>query len=396
MPYPTALSRLGVAKNTMTTYSTGTSSANGTALSIGGTQITVAAVGSATSTAVIDIYDGPNSERVTASALVGNTFTVSALTKNHPNGVTIASVGTTGAMTDYIPFTGLSPFDEITLLDDKGVRGSRAVDYGYVEGPRVGRFEWGGDVFADSIGWPLFSILNDVTYSAGTPTVWTAAQKNSGSGQPTPLTYNDNNGIISRNYTGLVHDEIVFSANADGKLTYTTKAVGYVSAAVTAPTASYSALTPEPSWGITSTIGGAGNILVQDLSLTIKPASVDPINTLDGVQDPYAFFAAGVEVTGKLLFVYEDDTQINNYLNNSQPSLDFTFLRGSGATQEKVQFHMSQAAYRTGKPIRSKTWVEVETEFTAIANTSDAGASGGRAPIKATLNNALTNTGRYQ
>lgn len=389
MPWPTALSRLGVAKNTMVSYNTA-------ALTAAGTSLAVASSGSATSTAVITIFDGVNTETVTASALATNVFTISALAHNHPAGCIVTSVGTTAAATDYLPFTGLTPYDEVVWLDDLGIRGSRAITYDQVEGPRYGRFEFAGDVFADTIGWPLFSILNDVTYSAGTPNTFAGSVKNTGNGQPTGLEYIDNNSTVARAYAGVVHEEIGFTFNADGKMTYNTKAVGYVSGPIAAPTASYSALEVIPAWGINCQIGGSANVLVQEGSLTIKPASVDPINTLDGSQDPYSFFAAGVEADGKMLFVYEDDTQITNYLTNAKPSLDFTFTRGTGATLEQVQFHMSSCGYRTGKPLRSKSYVEVEVDFKALANTSDAGASGGRSPLKATIKNSLTNTGRYQ
>lgn len=389
MPWASALSRLGVAKNTMQSYST-------LPLTAGGVSLTVANFGSATSTARIIIFDGANTEVVIASALVGNVFTISALANNHPVGVVVASIGTTITPTDFIPYNTLTPFDQIQWLDDTGVRGSRASLYGQVAGPRMGMFEVGGDVFCDAIGWPLFGVLNDVLYTAGSPTVWTGAVKNSGNGQPTPITYVDNNSTVCRAYSGAVHSEIGFQFNADGKLTYTSKAMGYVSGPITAPTASYSSLEIVPAWGIGCTIGGAANVLVQEGSLTIKPSSVDAINTLDGSQDPYGFFADGVEAEGKMLFVYEDDAQLYNYLNNSKPSLDFLFSRGSGAAQESIQFNMNSVGYRTGKPVRSKSYVELEVEFSALANATNAGASGGRSPIKATLKNALTNTGRYQ
>lgn len=397
MPYASALSRLGVAKNTMISYVTGTTSANGTNLTAGGTSITVASAGSATSTAVLFISDGANSEIVTASALSGNTFTISALAFSHNVGTMVSSIGTTANPTDSIPFTGLTPYDNIKWLDDTGIRGSRVSTYDQVAGPRYGEFEFAGQAFADSIGWPLFSILSDTSYAAGTPSVWTGSTKNSGTGQPSALQYIDWNSKNARVYSGVVHSDLGLTFNADGEIKYTTKATGYVSGTETAsPTNSYGNLAIAPAWGISCSIGGTTNVLVQDGSLDIKAKSVDPINTLDGSQDPYAFFQGEIQASGKVTFVYEDDTQLINYLTNTKPSLDFTFLRGSGATQEKMQFHMSKTGYRVGKIVRSKSYMEVEIDYMAHGNTTDAGATAGYSPIKATLNNSLTNTGRYQ
>jgi hypothetical protein len=389
MPWASALSRLGVAKQTMQSYST-------LALTAAGVSLTVANPGTATSTAKIIILDGVNTEVVTASVLAGSVFTISALAHNHPVGVLVASVGTTIAATDYIPYTTITPYDEIKWLEDTGIRGSRVALYDQVEGPRMGMFDISGDVFCDTIGWPLFGVLNDQGYTVGPPQIFTGAVLNSGNGQPTPIMYIDNNSTVCRAYAGAVHSEIALAFNADGKITYTAKATGYVSGPITAPTASYSALEVAPAWAITATIGGTANVLVQEGSITIKPSSVDAINTLDGSQDPYGFFANAVEADGKMLFVYEDDTQLYNYLNNSKPSLDFLFSRGAGATLEALQLHMTSCGYTTGKPVRTKSFVELEVEFKALGNTTDAGASGGRSPIKATLKNALTNAGRYQ
>lgn len=389
MPQASALSRLGVAKNTMVSYLT-------SSVSIAGVSLPVANVGTATSTAVITIFDGANTEVVTASALVGSTFTVSAFTKAHSAGAMVSSTGTVATPTDFLPFTSITPFDDITWLDDTGIRGSRATIYNQVAGPRMGQFEFGGDVFADTIGWPLIGILNDQGYTGGTPNIFTGAVKNSGNGQPVGVQYVDNNSAVTRAYAGVVHSELALTFNADGKMTYSAKGMGYVSGPIAAPAASYGTLDIVPSWGITTQIGGSANVLVQEGSLTLKPASVDAINTLDGSQDPYAFFADGVEATGKMLFVYEDDAQLVNYLTNAKPALDFTFARGAGASLEQLQFHMSSCGWRTGKMTRSKSFVELEVEYTALANVTDAGASGGRSPIKATIKNSLTNTGRYQ
>jgi hypothetical protein len=279
MPWASALSRLGVAKQTMQSYST-------LALTAAGVSLTVANPGTATSTAKIIILDGVNTEVVTASVLAGSVFTISALAHNHPVGVLVASVGTTIAATDYIPYTTITPYDEIKWLEDTGIRGSRVALYDQVEGPRMGMFDISGDVFCDTIGWPLFGVLNDQGYTVGPPQIFTGAVLNSGNGQPTPIMYIDNNSTVCRAYAGAVHSEIALAFNADGKITYTAKATGYVSGPITAPTASYSALEVAPAWAITATIGGTANVLVRKDRSPSSPRPSTPSTLSTGRRIP--------------------------------------------------------------------------------------------------------------
>jgi hypothetical protein len=96
-----------------------------------------------------------------------------------------------------------------------------------------------------------------------------------------------------------------------------------------------------------------------------------------------------VSASGKLTLVMEDDTQYLNYLNNSKPSLDINFSQGAGAAAVQVKLHMTKAAYTAAEISRGKDYIELSVDFDALANTTDAGASGGYSPIKVTLQNAV-------
>jgi hypothetical protein len=86
--------------------------------------------------------------------------------------------------------------------------------------------------------------------------------------------------------------------------------------------------------------------------------------------------------------VLESDTQLNYYLNNTQPSLKLDFSTGAGATLVQVQFNMTKCAFTVAKIERGKDYVELSVNYKAIANTTDVGASSGYSPIKVTLQNA--------
>jgi hypothetical protein len=126
---------------------------------------------------------------------------------------------------------------------------------------------------------------------------------------------------------------------------------------------------------------------VLDGNVTIK-RTVSVVDTVDGSQTPHALFSGPVSVSGKLTLVMEDESQLTNYLTNTQVSLDINFQSGSGATAQQVKLHMSQVAYSAADITRGKDFVELPVSFTAVANSTDAGGSGGFSPIKVTLQNA--------
>lgn len=75
--------------------------------------------------------------------------------------------GTGLAPQAFIPVTSRQPFDNLTYLEDKGMRGSMVEDYGEIAGVRHSEWDLGGDVFADTIGWAAMGVLGDVVVSTG-------------------------------------------------------------------------------------------------------------------------------------------------------------------------------------------------------------------------------------
>lgn len=292
------------------------------------------------------------------------------------------------AATDYIPIKNLSPFDEIKYLDDNNWRGSMVETYGTVEGPVSSTFSFEGDVFPDTIGYPLAGVLGDYAVTgASAPYTHTIAVKNSGTGQATSYTLTDYNSYDARQFAGIQFGEISFKFSADGLLEYNCAGTGYASAIASTPTPSFSNIVNIPVWVGTTTIAGSPALNVQSGDINIK-RPLSPIFTVDGSQNPYQVWQGAVSVEGSLTFVMENNTELNYYLNNSQPSLVINFTQGSGATLTSVQFTMTKAAFKVAKVTRSKDYVEVEANFTAIANSTDVGASAGYSPIKVVLQNA--------
>lgn len=299
-----------------------------------------------------------------------------------------ATKGTSVAATDFIPVKNITPFDNIKYLTDEGWRGSMVVDYGEVQGVIYSEFEFGGDVFADTIGYPLAGVLGDlVTTGASAPFTHTMAVKNSTDGQATSYTLTDFNSFNARRFAGCQFGKFDLKFSADGLLEYTATAQGYASATGATPTPSFSAITPSPVWYGTTTIAGSLTTKLSEGSLSIS-RELTPIFTVDGSQAPYQIFQGAVSVEGSLKLIMEDDTDLTRYLTNTQPSLVLNWTQGTGAALTQVQFTMTKCAFTVAKVDRSKDYVEIDVNYKGVANTTDVGASSGYSPVKVIVQSA--------
>jgi len=308
-----------------------------------------------------------------------------------------ATKGTGVVPANFIPVHSITPFDNIKYLDDTNWRGSMVNTYGTLPGNIYSEIEFGGDVFADTIGYPLAGILGESAFTAGTPNTHAMTILNSGTGQGPSYSLTDFYGrtdsLPARRYAGCQIGAVDIKFNADGLLEYTATANGYGSTTVAAPTASFTSVTNTPAWTGTTTIAGTASTLLSEGNISLKRA-LTPMFTIDAAQTPYQIFQGALEVEGSLKLILEDDTQLNYYLSNTQPSLDISFDQGSGGTLTQVKFTMTKCAFQVAKIDRSKDYVELDVNFKAIANTTDKGSSGGYGPIKVTLKNTIA-TGIY-
>jgi hypothetical protein len=292
------------------------------------------------------------------------------------------------AATDFIPVKNITPFDNIKYLTDEGWRSSMVANFGEVQGPIYSEFEFGGDVFPDTIGYSIAGVLGDYAKTgASAPYTHTMSVLNSGNGQATSYTLTDFNSYNAREFAGAQFGSLEFKFSADGLLEYTAMAQGYGSVTDTTPTASFSTLAPTPVWVGTTTIGGTLSTKLTEGSVSIK-RPLTPIFTVDGSQNPYQIFQGAVEVEGNLKLIMEDDTDLTRYLSNTQPSLALDFSQGTGGSLTQLLLTMTKAAFVVAKVDRSKDFVELDVNFKAVANTTDVGASAGYSPIKVTLKNA--------
>jgi hypothetical protein len=309
--------------------------------------------------------------------------------------------GTAVAPSAFIPVaqSKFKPVDIIDPLMDEGLRGSMVKDYAYVQGRAYSTFDFGGSVFADTFGWALSGIMGSVaTVGASAPYTHTISLKNAtavgADAQPTSFTLTDFYSAQVRAYAGCQIHDLNLAFSADGLLEYDAKATGFESATASTPTPSFTTITPTPVWQGTVSIGGATVANAVDGSLTLT-RSVSPIFGIANTQNPYQVFVGGLETKGQIRFVMENDDRLTEFLNNTQPAIVLNWAAGALATATQIQATITKGAYTAAVIDRTKDFVEVVIDLTGIANSTDAGSTGGFAPVKWVLKNAIT-SGTYQ
>jgi len=302
--------------------------------------------------------------------------------------------GTAVAPTDFIPVAkdSLKPADIVDPLYDTGLRGSNVMNYAYIQGRTRSTFDFGGAVFADTIGYPIAGLMGSVaTTGASAPYTHTISLKNSLTSstetQPISYTLTDFYAVAVRQFPGCQFSDFSLKFNADGMLEMDTKSTGWASATTTDPTPTFSTVLPTPVWRGTVTIGGNTITTAMEGNIDMKRA-VTPIYGISNTQNPYQVFLGALEVTGTIKFVMDADTQLTNFLNNTQPAIVLNWAYGTGATAVQIQATISKGAYTTAVIDRGDDFVTVTIELNGQGNTTDAGSTGGYAPIKWVLQNA--------
>ena len=301
--------------------------------------------------------------------------------------------GTPVAPTDFIPVNkdSFKPVDIIGALYDSGLRGSMVENYNYTQGRRHVEADLGGVVFADTIGYWLTGIMGScATTGASAPYAHeiTLLNATSGDAQPAAYTLTDYYVAGNRYYPGCQVHDFTLTFNADGQLEYTTKVTGFPSQTTNAVSPSFSTVVPTPVWTGSVSVGGAviGYTTAGTVNVTRK---IDPIFGINTSQGPYEVFLGALDTTANLTFVMENDDQLINFLNNTQPVLNFSWSQGSGANLTTVAFNIAKGAYTTAAIDRSPDHVAITIDVSGIGNTTDAGSTGGYAPIQWYLQNAV-------
>ena len=301
----------------------------------------------------------------------------------------------------YIPVTAPQVTPMQTFLRDEALRGSPVMVYDQVQGVRHDEYDAKFYLFADTFPNLVKAVLGgtDTVTGAGPYTHNIKLLNNASTGsQPQSYSIMDFDGANFFTLLGAQADqlEISFGAEAAAEATVKFMANPYTSGtSATSPFSAPSLSTVHmiPAWDTVISVAGTPYTYIQDGTLTIARKTA-PIFTM-GTQAPYQNFAGPIEVSGKFTAVVNSTSDSwspgtgATALTRSPQALVITFTDpndSSGGTQFSVSFTMTQAQFQNVKRTRGKAYTEVEVEFTANADATD--ATTGYSPIQANIINA--------
>ena len=301
------------------------------------------------------------------------------------------------------PCDSFQPEPNPTWLDVESYYGDMAKTHGRSQGPIHESFSFAAPMFPDGIGYLLKNILGDLTTTgAGAPFTHAFSLLNSGTGQPSSLTIVHQNLLSAttgqRYYPGACLSELTLKGNADSEyIGVEAKGMTWPSSPVPssaiAPT--YTAVTPIPFWRAAMGIGGPAsggtqNKHIREWSLTIT-RELRAENTAQNSQNPYIIQRGAVSMSGSLtVTVPSDETELLYLANNTQPQYQLLASQGASTTLTSIQVDHQVCAWDTAKDKLDEEAIGFDVTVIGIANTTNAGASGGTSPGKITIQNAVT------
>lgn len=319
---------------------TGSSPASSTTMSaassVGGTQVTVGTTAGYATGTVAQIDAGGTAETVSVTSISGGTqlvFTGNPLRFAHGSAAAVAAV--TG------PYT-----HKFALLN-------QTLGYGGVPGAQ-----------------PPTHTLVDNTY-LGTQTG-------------------------ARSYPSACVSKITFTGNAEQLLDVKFSGNSWVSTptggGTTPPTNTVSTVPPVAAWLATISVGGTQIMDVGEWSIDVT-RKLQVYFTAQGSQNPYIIARGDLGIAGVVNFtVANDESPLYLMLNNTQPALTIGIGNGaSGTGKLQLSYTSSKAAFVKAPPDRNAVLIGYQTNWDGVANSTDAGGSGGLSPgIFTLVNNTPT------
>lgn len=302
-----------------------------------------------------------------------------------------------------MPVMNFKPKDDPVWLRDENLRGSMGKTYGIVQGPQKSNYTVDGAMFLDWLPHHLLNLMGDCASTGPTASVYTHVLSllNSGTGQPPSHTMVDWQGLTAtsqaRTYAGCSHSELTLKGNPESTLVeWAAKGSGFWSSEfpTAPPTNNVGAESPLAAWRVELAFGGSlpgsKNLTVREWEVTTT-REISVQHTSRNSQAPYIIQRGPIECTGKFFVSKPSDETFLTYMrNNVQPQLQLQVSNGlTVANLRTLTIDINAAAVTMTEINRGDPAVGYDCTFEAVMNTTNAGASGGMAPVKYTVVNAI-------
>jgi hypothetical protein len=181
-------------------------------------------------------------------------------------------------------------------------------------------------------------------------------------------------GSHSRGFPGCKLTELALKLDPKATLTASAKFIGWLSAEVADPVSpTFSSAQPMLGWQWSMTNGGASSTRGLTYDMTLKRPT-EAIHSSDGVQGPRETFQGVFDVTGSYKAIFENDTDLNLYLQYSQQPTTATLTQPVTSGGSVVTLTSSKSGWNKGKVDTSGLYVTADFTVDGIYNATDGGA----------------------
>lgn len=195
------------------------------------------------------------------------------------------------------------------------------------------------------------------------------------------LTVYDTTQTVS--YSGAAVSDLAIKIDPKATVTADVKFMTFPQVVQTLPTPTFTALPPLLGWEWNMTNAGGSSTRGLTFDMAIKRA-VEAVHASDGIQAPREIFQGALESDGTYKAIFENQTDLNLYLNYTQSPTTALLQQpasgtdGSGAS---LALTMSKSGWYKGKRDLASNYVQADFSLSGIYNATDSGA------VQATLKN---------
>ncbi len=188
--------------------------------------------------------------------------------------------------------------------------------------------------------------------------------------------------LTTRSYSGAAISDLDIKIDPKNAVTLQSKMKSFQNVSASAMTPAYTALPPALGWQWTMTNSGASTNRGLSMDMKVK-RKLDVIHASTGVQSPRDIFQGALDVEATYKALYENQTDLNEFLNYLQEPVTATMTQPLAAGGSILTLTMSKAGFHKGK----RAWqdyVEADFSMSGIYNSTDGGL------LSATLTNFVT------
>jgi hypothetical protein len=183
------------------------------------------------------------------------------------------------------------------------------------------------------------------------------------------------NGLAShtRGFPGCKIADLALKIDPKAAVTAAVKYTGWLSAEQTDPTPVFSGVQPALGWQWTMTNAGASSTRGLTYDVTLKRVA-DAIHASNGSQQPREVFQGVFEVDGTYKAIFENDTDLNLYLNYTQLPATATLTQPVTSGGSTITLTQSKSGWYKGKIDLSTVYVTADFSLSGIYNATDTGS----------------------